>query len=540
MLDAMLAPMLLSLALQVVTPQRANTIVAIPDLATPDRGNAEINVLDYQLELALTPPATAIQGFASINLLNLKDCRELSLDLHPKLSVSNVRVDGLQTKFSQQQHKLRILPSRRLKAGQEVRLEIQYGGQLAQNYHSHGDAVGLLGDGVGLVAYPEPDGAHTWFPCNDHPSDKAKFSLAVSVPLGNIVGATGVLNSWGMNGGWHRFKWETDKACATYLLSLGAGPFFAITRPGKVPIIDLALPGDQIKVAANLASVVDMVPFLEERFGPYPFERYGHVFTRRWVGGLECQTQTVLGRMAGLGGDQGLLVHELGHQLFGDWVSPGRWQELWLNEGGATYCEWLWEEQRSAKNAKRLLRSWRRSTINLARSKSSHSLANPDPEELFDPELVYNKGGMVLFLLGEYLGRDKFHATLQKWFAEFGGSCAYTDDFEATLSSASEVDLSQFFKQWIYGTDIPQVTASMHRVKSRQKWKTKVTMRQNKKNWFPFASQIKFQSKDKTNSKTLDFKVDEANTVLEVLLDFKPDTFTIDPDAIVPISVIKK
>jgi len=143
-------------------------------------------------------------------------------------------------------------------------------------------------------------------------------------------------------------------------------------------------------------------------------------------------------------------------------------------------------------------------------------------------------------LLGEYLGRDKFHATLQKWFAEFGGSCAYTDDFEATLSSASEVDLSQFFKQWIYGTDIPQVTASMHRVKSRQKWKTKVTMRQNKKNWFPFASQIKFQSKDKTNSKTLDFKVDEANTVLEVLLDFKPDTFTIDPDAIVPISVIKK
>ena len=513
---------------------------ALPDPATPARGNPSIDVLAYRLELALAPPSTLIQALAELDIISRAHFRSIILDLNSELQVADVWLNHQPARFVHTNDHLAIKLPAPIPLGDTVTISIRYGGNLPQESESQGEAVGLLGDGIGLVSYPEPDGAHNWFPCNDHPSDKATFSIAVSVPLGNIVGATGLPRHWNIFAAWNRFHWQTELPVATYLVSLGAGPYHPIVRPGRTPILDLALPGDQTKVRENLAICTEMIPFLESIIGPYPFERYGHVFTRREVGGLECQTQTILGREAGLGGDQELLIHELGHQWFGDWVSPAQWRQLWLNEGGATYCEWLWGKSRNLKDGHRLLRSWRRSTLRLSRHQNPWPLSNPDPEELFDPALVYNKGGMVMFLLETYLGAETFHRALSDWFKDAGGGISDTNNFKLALEKSSGIDLDRFFKQWVDGTGIPDLRASMRLIRSGKQWKVKLSLRQSKNTWFPFASEVLFKDKSGKQSKRIKFRIDDARYTLETTLDFKANSFTIDPDALLPLAVASK
>jgi len=532
----MLVPLLLAL----LQASAAGGALVLPDPALPDRGQPGLDVEHYELHLLLFPPAAQVRGSARLDFRLPGPGRELVLDMNPALSVFRVLLDSRPASWNLEGGHLRIPLPGAHEEGSRSRAEIFYGGPL-EGVVSQGEPVGLLSDRTVLVAYDEPDGAHNWFPCNDHPSDKATYDFFLTVPAGNLAAATGSLREVTFLGGLLTFHWKSARRATTYGVGLAAGPFEPVLRPGEVPVLDLALPGDRRRVEKNLASITEMIPFLASRFGAYPFGHYGHVFLRRPVGGLENQTMTVLGRAGGIGGNPRVLVHELSHQWFGDWVSPLRWSDLWLNEGWASYCEWLWmEHKRGPGGGRPILQGWRQSTLRLARSGSPWTLAHPNPANLFSGALVYHKGGMVLHLLEEYLGAETFRTATRAYLRRHAEDNASSADLEADFQESSGQDLHPFFDAWVRGRAVPEVRLRLHASGSQGGWRARVELEQVQDGpWFPFAAEVELLDEAGRTSRVVPVRFTGRTAGIEAELPFRPVRAVLDPAEELPVKIQK-
>ena len=195
----------------------------------------------------------------------------------------------------------------------------------------------------------------TWYPVSDHQTDKATYSFEITVPEGKIAVANGLPARDPV----------TDERL-DYLVLGCPGPAGQLSDHGFGRRLRPALFGDGQRAAdhrrgrrqpdagqratteASLALQDEMIAFLEGAFVPYPFNSYGSIVDDDTVGyALETQTRPVYSRVA----RESTVVHELAHQWFGNAVSPGRWQDIWLNEGWATYAEWLWSEHTGGDSA---------------------------------------------------------------------------------------------------------------------------------------------------------------------------------------------
>jgi len=504
---------------------------AIPDPHAVGRGNPALDVLHYELRLRLDPRRRFIEGTATLEFDLLKDVNSLDLDFHHMLEVKETRLGGKVVPHSQESHRLTL--KNKTLAAKSQKISVDYRGLLPQEA-SQGDAVGLISDGTNLVAYLQPDGAHHWFPCNDHPSDKALFDMYIEVPNGLVVGALGTLISEtkGPTPDHTLFHWQTKIPTATYLAALGAGPYKIIQRECLIPLADYVEKRDVKAVTKSLAVVAEMVGPFMDAFGPYPFEKYGHVLTRNYVGGMEDQTLTVLGRSEALSGDHALLSHELGHQWFGNWVTPRQWKDLWLNEGWATWCELFWKEIHGGKSTRAVVKPWRKSTIRLAIQEHPWTLANPDPDNLFSTHLVYNKGGMVIAMLDQWLGREKLLQCVRSFFKEFGGGNASNDDFQKSFSKTSGQDLEPFFDAWVKKNTVPIVSQSSELTGGPDSWQVKVTLKQEN-GWHPMAGEIAFRAANGIQ-KRFPLRFESAEVLVEVELGFPPEKILFDPDRILP------
>ncbi len=508
---------------------------AIPDPYLPQRGNAGIDVQHYELHLMLEPDRRFVEARAVIQLDLLKAGSKVTLDFHHMLEVTGVHVNDRKVDFNQTKEKLNVELPFRGQQNQAVELSVNYRGLLPQVEYD-GEIIGLLHDGKHLVAYLEPDGAHHFFPCNDHPSDKATYDLFVSVPEGQIVGAIGELvnEKDAAEPGFREFHWRTQIPTSTYLVALGAGPYTLIKRDeGRIKVWDYCEPGDEEAIRESLSTVPEMIPYFERYFGPYPFEKYGHVTIRAWIGGMEDQTLTVLGREEALAGDVGLLAHELGHQWFGNWVSPRQWSDLWLNEGWATFCELLYYEAAWPEQTGPTLKDWRRSTIRLAMRSHPHTLHRPDPKNLFNPNLVYNKGGMVISLLDGYLGRQRLIKATRAYLNEFGGKNASTDDFQRILSRESGEDMKPFFDAWVRSNDIPQISWDIRTEKDGNRYRHTVTFKQVNGH-FPMTAALDLLGKESDERVRMLVRFDQPEVTVIGHSKFKPQRSAFDPEQQLP------
>jgi aminopeptidase N len=541
----LLVPLLLSCAApQAEAPSAPVRPPAIPDASVPDRGIAGLDVEHYRLELAIDPERRFVEGTAKLQLRYQSKQQAVELDFHHMFEVVAARVNGQLCEAEQTPHRLRLPVSRSLAAGITHEVEIIYRGLFPQD-ESQGDVVGMLYDDVSLVAYLEPDGAHHWFPCNDHPSDKASYELIIDAPDGQRVGAIGALIAEGTSPreGHQRSHWRTDIPTASYLVALGVGPWVKIERnSSRVPIWDYCEERDRENIQDSLASVPRMMDFFESQFGPYPFEKYGHMLTRHWIGGMEDQTLTVLGREEALSGDPALLSHELAHQWFGNLVSPYQWRDLWLNEGWATWAELLWFEQTDPKAAAATREAWRRSTFRLAMREHPHTLAQPDPANLFDGNLVYNKGGMVIDLLSGYLGREEFLAAARAYLAEFATGNAMTADFQYALEKATGEDLDAFFAAWVRGNALPELKWEILDIEGLGRnpegetvgpWRVRCSVEQSNGH-FPMSMALELQGAEASQRHQMELRFDQARVELVTVLPWHPLTLAPDPGKLTP------
>lgn len=417
----------------------------------PLSGNGGIDVTHYDLDLDYQPPAPdpapltgELAAVATIDITATADIDRFNLDLRG-LTVSSVVVAGKPVSFAQQGGELVVTPRPKLKAGQSATVVVTYGGTTTRPEDIEGALYGWVTTRDGAMVVSEPDGASTWFPVNDHPTDKATYSFEITVPEGLTAVANGLLVGSETAGGTTTWTWDAPDPMASYLATSTIGNFRLeqYTAANGTPIIDAIdvtrLPGQY----ANLARTSDMLVFFEGIYGEYPFVSYGAIVDNDSVSyALETQTRSFFSTSASLG----TVAHELAHQWMGNQVSPGRWADIWLNEGWATYSEWMWTEHNGGTTAATRFANLMNST---SQSAWNTVLADPGPFGIFGTP-VYSRGAALLHALRVKVGDDVLFDIAREWVSRFGGGTATTTDFIALSEEISAQDLTAFFDVWAY------------------------------------------------------------------------------------------
>ncbi|MEU2351182.1 M1 family metallopeptidase [Modestobacter sp. NPDC049651] len=420
----------------------------------PAAGNGGYDVRHYGLGLAYEPGTGRLDGTAVITLTATTDLSSFSLDLRG-LAVAKVLVDGRKAAFTQTSaadgRGGELVVQARLAARSTHRVTVVYGGVPGRPTDIGGELYGWVSTPDGALVANEPEGASTWFPVNDVPGDKATYDFVISVPAGKTAVANGELVGRPVTAhGRTVWTWHAKDPMASYLATASIGDFELTTQTGPrgLPIndfVDRDLAGDERATAqASLAQEPEMVAFLETVYGRYPFTSFGSIVDDDSVGyALETQTKPVYSGAP----DASTVLHELAHQWVGDSVTPARWADIWLNEGLATFSEWLWAEHTGTG---RLQESFDAVMATPADDEFWQvAPADPGAADLF-ADATYNRGAAALYALRGEIGEQAFGTLLRRWATEHRYGTVTTADFTALAERVSHRDLDDFFRTWLY------------------------------------------------------------------------------------------
>ena len=316
------------------------------------------------------------------------------------------------------------------------------------------------------VAYTmsEPSDARYWMPCYDDPSDKALSEISVRVPKGFVAASNGTLvNTTDNHDGSVTFNWAEGYPIATYLMCATAAQFSVeqsnyVESSGvsSMPVQYYVYPEDSSAAVSNsecnIDSVVSMIKFYASIYGEYPFEKYGMTGIEPFkYGGMEHQTITTLNRRYEF--SRRVVAHELAHQWWGDMVTLGTWNDIWLNESFATYSEAMQLQHLSPSEFENEMQSYA-SGYFLEDSTIRYPIYAPPPGYLFGLAEYY-KGAWVLHMLRNTVGDSTFFAIFKNYRSDFEYGNAVTSDFINVVNQTSRTDMNWFFNEWIYGQGYP-------------------------------------------------------------------------------------
>jgi aminopeptidase N len=449
-------------------------------LAAPPTSNQQaFDVTAYDLDLTPDPASRVLRGSVRIRATVVSGpLFSLELDLDDAMIVDSVGVAGVTAPFSRGTDLLTVTLGRAWLSGEGLDVAVGYHGTPASGPFGSVFAFTSHNGKPFLWTLSEPYGARAWWPCKDHPEDKAdSVSVRVTVPTGMKTVSNGRRVESSDDGTVAVTRWVERHPIATYLVSLASFAYATPTdwyRPSPADSMEIQFhlfPEDTASTAGVNAKVKGMIAAYAARFGEYPFldEKYGEAeFT--WGGGMENQTLTSLGNPA----SEGVVVHELAHQWWGDWVTCRDFHHVWLNEGLATYGEALWAE------AQRGLAGYH---ADLAYNKylGAGTIYVPDDENvtrMFDFNLTYNKASWVPHMLRHVLGDTVFFQALREYGRQHAYGTATTEDFQQACEEVSGLGLGRFFQEWIYGEYYPQYGFRWESAASGGGWDVTVLLEQ--------------------------------------------------------------
>jgi len=397
------------------------------------------------------------------------------LELYSNLIIDSARINGSLVTPIRNTHAVSFILPNTLQQNETIDAMIYYRGTSPT---LNGSAIGDgLNNGTSQSwgnqvtwSLSEPYSAYEWFPCKQQLQDKLdSVYVFVTTDAANKVGSNGILTAVVDLGTKKRYEWKSKYVIDYYLISIAIAKyvdysFYAHPAGTADSILIQNYVYDNPATLTNFKSVIDqtddLVEFFSDKFGLYPFadEKYGHAMAP-FGGGMEHQTMTSLGTF-----NFELVAHELGHQWWGDHVTCRTWNDIFINEGFASYCEHLALEQFNPSNAASTMLQ----VHNNVMSQTGGSVYNPDTvtvNRIFSSRLSYDKGSAVVHSLRFIINDDNlFFTALKNFQQQFAYNTASILDFKASVENTTGLNLTQFFNQWIFGEGYPTFTVKWNQV----------------------------------------------------------------------------
>jgi aminopeptidase N len=377
-----------------------------------------------------------------------------------------------------------------------------------------------------------------WLPCYDLPDDKAdSVALSISTQGEDFVASNGellqVIDDLPLAR--KQYVWNIRHPIATYLLTFAIGKFehVATANPKNIPFDSYALASDTAKVARVMSKrVVNALVFFDSLFAPYPFEKVGYVVAD--IGSMEHQTMITLAR-AVLDTNMTSSVHELAHMWWGDWVTCKDFNDPWLNEGFATYCEALFLERFFGKTS-----YWKAHKGNISTAIAAGSAIplygtpwTTKPSSNYPSPVIYNKGAAVLGMLRYFIGDSLFFTAVREYGKRHAYSTATSYDLEAAFEDVTHQDLDWFFKKWVFGTGYPKLRVTWSRAGNDVTVNFEDT---SSKGYFRLPLVVEAMAKSGQRERHTVWLDSTKYSTATFAASFVPDSIIVDPDG----AVIKK
>lgn len=438
----------------------------IGDPYFPLAGNGGYDVTAYDIKIRYDPATDRIEGHTTITARATENLSRFNLDL--RLPASAATVNDQPAQLHQIGGELQVTPAAPVTVGNPMTVRVDYAGVPSSIPDGPGNPSPWVRSTDGAVAVGEPDIAAWWYPSNDHPSDKATFTITAIVPAGLQVISNGALlgGPEPAGPGLEQWRWQESEPMTTYLAFVAIGHYDIVRRDTRYGLYlaayDRALDPQVADAArASVEKTPEIVDFLSGIFGPYPFHQLGGVVpdAPNLHFALENQTRPVYGEgFFDAGPDVTVVVHELTHEWFGDSVSVRHWSDIWLNEGFATYAEWLYSERTGGPSAKQIA----------AQNYASHPASDdywrippgaPGAADVLDGP-VYSRGGMALEAIRMAVGDQNFFASLRAWATDRAGGNGAVQDFLATVKRVSGKNIDEVAQTWLFAPTRPAAPPS--------------------------------------------------------------------------------
>ncbi|MBO1901574.1 M1 family metallopeptidase [Leucobacter weissii] len=472
------------LAAPAVAAEPEHGALTAGDTVYPNVGNGGYDALHYDVSITYDPATNRMDSQTTLRARTERTLASFALDLKD-LTVDAVTVDGEPAAFTRIHddqaisYKLVITPAEPVTG--EFEAVIDYSGEPNHFVDPDGSWEGWVRTDDGATAVNEPVGAMTWYPNNNTPTDKATHRFTIDIPSQNQAGkalaaaSNGVLTSKASysSGGVERTRWVWNQPVqqATYLSLVSIGSYRVYENDIELlngrtvrewSFIDTEITGTQLTTTLNnRARMQEIMQWMESRYGPYPGVSAGIVVDRTSLGyALETQDRSYFERSVSFN----TLVHEIGHQWFGNSVSPGDWSDIWLNEGPATYLPMAFaydKGENASPPVARLRSSWNSRAANHASWAIPPKIS--DPAQLFNNWSVYQRPGQMLGAMEDILGTARFDAFMVEWHARFAGSHASQEDFFALATELSGLDFAPFGQAWVNAPAKPDWPAAPDR-----------------------------------------------------------------------------
>ncbi len=492
------------------------------------------DVLKYDINIELYPEAKKLKGDVTIigKLLD-KNLTHIDLNFYDNMKISKCELNNSETDYLNKDTRLTI-PLNQALNSDTFSVRVVYEGTPAKAGLA-GFVFGEINDQSLIYNLSEPNYSSSWFPCNDMPSDKALLNIKITNDSSQTSVSNGILYNIKTEGNRRTYSWKTVYPIATYLICLYSSDYdnfedkyVSLDKKDTMNIEYYVLPKHLENAKIDFAEHPQFIRFFAKTFGEYPFikEKYGVAEFLWQLGAMEHQTITGIGSnfVSGRNFFKDILIHELAHQWWGDAISPKSWNDIWLNEGFATYCEALYYENKSGKKA----------LISTMLSKYQQNFKGKliEPKNDLFSATVYDKGAWVLHMLRWQVGDSTFFKILREYFNEYEYKSASTKDFQTVCENVSGQDLSQFFDQWVYnGEGNITLIYDWESKKTSEGFSLNLNLKQDQDEYsiYKFPLEVKIEYADSSSENRI-LKIKERDEDFDLKLNKKPIELIFDPD----------
>ena len=511
-------------------------------LATQASDN-NIDVTYYKLNLGLNYSPRNLKGEVTIIAKSkISNLSQIVIDLRNTLVTDSIKIADKKVAFTHQNDQIKISLDKSYNENQAINLTIFYHG--ATTYSGLGSFIfgnhNVNSSDLAIWSLSEPFGASDWFPCKNAVDDKADSSdVWITADKYYVSVSNGILQKTLDNqDGTRTYQWKNRYPIAQYLISIACSNYaeykgsFKYDGINEMPITHYIYPESLTNATKTaLDKTTFMLDLFSKKFGLYPFikEKYGHA-QFGWGGGMEHQTCTSISSFG-----ETLIAHELTHQWFGDKLTCKNWENIWLNEGFASYGECIYTEATGGKLAyDSYIKSFMNSAKNAKGTIYVQDVNNID--EIFNSARTYRKGAVVLHQLRGIVGEDKFFKILQNYVASKNAYASVTtEDFQVIAEQVYGQSLDYFFKEWIYGENYPKYKSQWSATpQSNGTFKVKIELSQTT-NTNPtfFTMPIQISINQGLGDTTVTVFNNQQNQSFEFVVKQMPSSLIIDPNNLV-------